>query len=286
MASSSTLEQRIGILFEILGQRAPKGSFPVQGFLAAQLNDLVERASRKKLDSSSVRPEIAAHFATAAVEMWLRGVHSFLSSASLTAASPIWATVSGYYASHYCIRGLAHLLGFFQLFQKKRIISLEITGGRHICRIEKKSGNEREHKFYWKIVKECPSFVNDPLFTLNIDADDESDSGHRNVANYYDHIDKFPNFQFLDISFLKQRIQNISEIELTSVPIPNQKNFPDVDAVQLVAYHRIVKFRSFVDGIVNPKNRFWRVHRNPNWCLDMLDFQIVKPQFVEVYRNK
>lgn len=284
MSSAPTLEQRVAILFEMLRQRASRGGFPEHGSFANRLNDQVVRASGAGLDSFKIKPEVTSLFATAAVEMWLRSVHSFLISASLTQASPIWATVSGYYASHYCVRGLAHLLGSFHLFQKKRIILLEITGGNHICHIEKT--NEREHRFYWKAVKECERFVDDPFFTLNNDGDEKSDSAHRNVANYYDHIDKFPNFQFLDFLSLKRRIQRISNIELSSIPIPNKNEFPDVEAVQLVAYHRIVRFRTFVDGIVSQRNRFWRVHRNPSWCSDLLDFQVTAPLFVEVYRNK
>jgi hypothetical protein len=74
----------------------------------------------------TINPKIASHFASAAVDIWLRSVHSFLISASLTEISPIWSSVSGYYSSHYAVRGLAHLLGYFQLFRRKRLAKLSL----------------------------------------------------------------------------------------------------------------------------------------------------------------
>ena len=50
------------------------------------------------------RQKELTYFAMAAVKMWLRAVHSFLISVSLTKASPIWSSVAGYYSSHYSIR--------------------------------------------------------------------------------------------------------------------------------------------------------------------------------------
>jgi hypothetical protein len=47
------------------------------------------------------------------------------------------------------------------------------------------------------------------------------------------------------------------------VPIPNADNFPDIASVQILAYHRIVKFRKVLDDIVGAEHRFWAIQRNP-----------------------
>lgn len=94
----------------------------------------------------TVEPKVARWFTTAAVDMWLRGVHSFLISVSLTNASPIWASVSGYYSSHYVVRAFAHLLGYFQLYRLERIIYLEHDKNkkRYICKVVNKKPQEHE----------------------------------------------------------------------------------------------------------------------------------------------
>src|SRR5207237_7783293 len=151
--------------------------------------------------------------ATAAVEMWLRAVHSFLVSASLTATSPIWSSVSGYYSSHYSVRAFAHLLGFFQLYRKKRIVRLSTHGGKYVCSFDSKLANDREHRFYWKIVKRDGHFAANPLFTENNPENDESDVGHRDRANYTDHLSQYPQFAPLNKATLIERIHYISQIE-------------------------------------------------------------------------
>lgn len=277
------IEQQVKILFAGLNRVAAAQALPAPGTLASRLKSMIEKAST---DVVRVDPSVCALFGTAAVEMWQRAVHSFLISASLTETSPIWASVGGYYASHYSVRGLAHLLGVFQSHTKKRVVRIDVGSGPPLCRIEKKNAGDREHKLYWKVVKDHGSFAADPFFTFNKEGDDDSDAAHRNVANYWDHIDQFPRFRPLDESVLRNRIEQISGIELSSVPIPDRRKYPDVEAVQLVAYHRITKFRSFLDGILAGGNRFWSVHRNPSWCANLLDFQVVRPTFVDVYSSK
>jgi hypothetical protein len=276
MPTSLSKEQRIRILFDAIKTTA----LPEPGYLAAELKILIDK--NKQQTTIRVDPaKISAHFASAAVEMWLRGIHSFLISSSLTKVSPIWASVSGYYASHYCVRGLAHLHGFFQLFSKRRFIRIEITGGKHYCHVEKKGADDGEHKFYWKIVKEETQFKDDDFFTKNEDdgsKDAESDAGHRNIANYYDHIDRFSNFHPLDEEFLKTRITTLSKISLSSPPIPRKDKYPDVDTVQLVAYHRLIKFRDFLDEILGENNHFWKIYRNPTWCAEYLKYQVTPLQ--------
>lgn len=289
MPGSLKIEKRVEILFDILDRRPSKTAMPTAGNLAAQLNTIAAKAEGISTSIVSVDKDVMALFATAAVEMWQRGVHSFLISSSLTVASPIWSSVSGYYASHYCIRGLAHLLGYFQLHGRKKVVRFDIEGGKYKCYFEKKGGSDREHKFYWKAVKQDSNFYNNPFFTSNEDdpakPDAESDAGHRNKANYFDHIDSFPFFQPLSEDAMKDRIKYISKIELSAVPVPRKSSYPDIDHVQLVAYHRLIIFRSLLDNVLGGSNTFWKVHRNPAWCSAYINFQVVKPLFMEVYRG-
>jgi hypothetical protein len=260
---------------------------PGSGALSTYLNVIADKAIKNNTPSVIVNKDVMALFATAAVEMWQRGVHSFLISSSLTKASPIWSSVSGYYASHYCVRGLAHLLGYFQLHRRRKIVRFNIEGGKYKCYLDDKGGSDREHKFYWKAVKQDSNFQNNPFFTSNDDDPNkaESDSGHRNKANYFDHINNFPVFQPLSEAELKDRIDFLSKIELSSIPMPRKSKYPDNNNVQLVAYHRLIIFRSFLDNTLGSSNTFWTVHRNPAWCSDYINFQVVKPSFMEAYRN-
>jgi hypothetical protein len=58
-------------------------------------------------------------------------------------------------------------------------------------------------------------------------------------------------------------------------PRPNVDDFPDLDNVQLIAHHRILKYRSFLDEILPTKNAFWSLQRRPSWCPPYFDFQAV-----------
>ena len=204
--------------------------------------------------------------------MWMRAVHSFLISASLTDVSPIWASVTGYYSSHYTVRSIAHLLGFFQMFKRHKIVRLELQGGHFVCSFNPKTERDHEHFFYWKVVKANPLFAGDPFFTQN--KGDDSDVAHRNRANYADHLPQFPVFRPLDAGAVKGCIERISEIEF-EVP-PQVARYPDVQSVQIIAYHRLVRFRDLVDTIIGTGNRFWKVHRNPPWARDFMDFQLTE----------
>lgn len=286
MANSLSIDKQITILFKSLDRSASAGTLPDHGHLSYELTKVVEKSAKCGVNTLNVGPSLTSHFASAAVEMWLRGVHSFLISSSLTTVSPIWASVSGYYSSHYCVRGLAHLCGNFHLHRKKRIISINIDGGKHYCNIDTKQGGDREHKYYWRIVKEHPQFKDDPFFTINDEEKDVSDSGHRNIANYSDHLNGFPNFRPLDEESLRKRISHLSKIHLSSVPIPRKESYPDIECVQLIAYHRLIIFRNLLDSILGGTNSFWRVHRNPSWCAAYIDFQVTKPSFVDLYKSK
>ncbi len=276
-------EKRIEILFKYLDQKSIT-ALPPRGTLANKLNELATYKGNPDKKIVYIAPRDTALFITCAVEMWLRSVHSFLISVSLSESSPIWASVCGYYSSHYCVRGFAHLLGFFQLHKARRVVSIEIASGAYSCTFIKKNGGTREHQVYWKIIKQYEPFKSDPFFTLNDDNLKASDGTHRIVANYYDHIGSFPRFRVLDENALERIIETISKTELTDVPIPRGEKYPDIKYVQLIAYHRIVKFRNYLNEILGSSSAFWNLYKNPTWCPAM-NYQVVKPRFISMYAN-
>jgi hypothetical protein len=277
MQIDTALQVHIATAFAPLNDEAAVNAFPPPASLAQALSSVLPQASTG-LAARNASRDLAKMFTTAAVNIWMRAVHSFLVSASLTNVSPAWASVAGYYSSHYSIRALAHLLGFFQLFARKRIVRLELQAGSYVCRFDPKTAGDREHRVYWKIVKKDPHFASDPFFTDNNSSIDESDVGHRDRANYADHLPQFPVFRPLDAIALKTRIERISEIEFTAPPIPRVSRYPDLEFVQIIAYHRLVRFRDLVDTIVGNGNRFWNVHRSPAWARDFMDFQLTEAE--------
>jgi len=275
MQIDPAVQSHVTRAFEPLNDEAAVHAFPASASLSRAL-DLVLPVASVGVTSRNASRDVGKMFTTAAVNIWLRAVHSFLVSASLTNVSPIWASVAGYYSSHYSVRALAHLLGFFQLFSRKRIVRLQFQGAACVCNFDPKKAGDREHRVYWRIIKKDPHFAGDPFFTQNDSATDESDVAHRDRANYADHLNQFPMFRPLDAVALRQRIDRISNIEVGAPPIPRVSRCPDVEAVQIVAYHRLVRFRSFVDTIVGDENRFWSVHRDPPWAREFLDYQLTE----------
>jgi hypothetical protein len=267
------LQGAIARAFSALNQQAAASSFPAPASLSQALARTLPSGSTARA-SQPVSQALASMFTTAAVDMWLRAVHSFLVSCSLTGVSPVWASVAGYYSSHYSVRALAHLLGFFQLFSRKRVVRLEFQAGRYTCDFNPKAANDREHRLYWKIVKRDPHFAADPFFTDNNPAGDYSDVAHRDRASYADHLSQFPMFCPLDAAAVRIRINRISDIEFTAPPIPRVSHYPDLESVQVVAYHRLVRFRDFLDTVVGDASRFWSVHRDPAWARDFVDYQL------------
>ena len=276
MKIDAALQVHITTAFASLNAEAAVDAFPPPASLSQALNAALPAGSTGSA-ARNASQDTAKMFATAAVNVWMRAVHSFLVSASLTDVSPIWASVAGYYSSHYAVRALAHLLGFFQLFTRRRIVRLQLDGGRYVCTFNPKSAGDREHRVYWKIVKKDHHFAADPFFTENPPID-ESDVAHRDWANYADHLPQFPMFRPLDAGALKIRIDRVSEIEFSSPPIPRVSRYPDIEAVQIMAYHRVVRFRDLVDTIIGDGNRFWNVHRNPPWARDFMDFQLTEEE--------
>jgi hypothetical protein len=279
---TDTTSQLIEAMFSGLNRRSAAHSIPPPGTLSAKLTSIVEKATG---ETSSIESATLTFFATASVEMWHRSVHSFLISTSLTKASPLWASVSGYYSSHYAVRALAHLLGYFQLQSKRRILQVAVSDRQYICHITQKRASHREHKFYWTTVKGNARFAANPFFTKNEEGQQRSDSGHRSKANYADHVDQFPNFQTLDETYLKERVDKIANVELSDAPIPKAESYPDTENVQLIAYHRMVTFRKLVDDILGGSNRFWTAQRKPGWCPKFLDFQIIEPKYTSMYKE-
>ena len=271
-------------MFAGLNRQSAATALPEPGALSSLLSMSVDGSP--PINIAPAGPEVLTHFATAAVEMWLRSVHSFLISASLTDASPIWSSVAGYYSSHYSIRAFAHLFGAFQLHKKKRIVYLRREAGHLVMSIESKHRGDGEHKFYWKYVSEHPQLAGDPFFYAFRDDISTSDGGHRSKANYVDHIDRFPVFLPLNAEFLERRIERISTVVFSDIPVPRADQFPDTTNVQFVAYHRIVKFRRLLDEILGSGNRFWKVQRNPSWRPAAMNFSVVDPVFAALYAGK
>jgi hypothetical protein len=175
---------------------------------------------------------------------------------------------------------MAHLLGYFYLFRGRAVARLELGArGGYICSYPPRPTGVSlggEHQLYWALVKRDPVFAADPLFTDNNQDRDESDAAHRNFANYIDHISRYPVFHPLDEASIKDRVDHISKIVLDDIPIPRRSRFPDVDYVQLIAYHRIISFRKVLDEALGRDNRFWNVHRTPSFAAAFMDFQLAE----------
>lgn len=252
--------------------QSPAHDFPKLGSLSNALAACAP-AKSKTATQIPIKSAVVKMFSTAAVNTWMRAVHSFLVSNALTEVSPIWASVAGYYSSHYSVRATAHLLGFFQLFSIQKTVQLELSGGHFVGTFISKRG--REHETYWKVVKDNVQFSSDPFFRYNETNKDPSDVAHRDRANYADHLPHFPTFRPLGRDEVVQRIHRISNIEIFAPPIPSIGKYPDVESVQLIAYHRLVRFRDLLDAILGGGNRFWSVNRDPAWARDFIDYQLV-----------
>jgi hypothetical protein len=80
----------------------------------------------------------------------------------------------------------------------------------------------------------------------------------------------------LDEQTLRDRIEYISKIVFDAPPLPRFSKFPDIEYVQLIAYHRIIKFRKLLDEALGGRNRFWNVYRNPSFAIGFMDFQLTE----------
>ncbi len=273
MSSQEAHKTRLIATFKHL-ERTGAGSFPAPLSLSSALEKIipVQKGRGNQSYSFNVPPATAGLFCTAAIEMWFKSLNSFLVSASLVEISPVWSSVAGYYSSHYSVRALAHLLGYFHLHNRRLVARLELNSGKYICSFETKGGNDREHSAYWRFVKNSAAFAANPLFTLNISSE-ISDVSHRDRANYADHLGSTPQIRVLSIDVIRTRIEKISQIEITEPPIPHRDKFPDLDAVHILAYHRIAIFREYLDEVLGPSHRYWGVQRDPPWARALVDYQ-------------
>ncbi len=272
--SITTNELQVKRLFESI-KRFKSGQIPEPTALSTRLERLV--LANQDNATFLVDQSIIQLFATASIEMWHRSLHSYLMSLSLTNASPIWSSVAGYYSSHYAVRSIAHILGVFQLFNAKKIIKLDLNASGNVCNVRPKGGEGREHDVYWKIVKAYNPFDNDPLFTDNKARNSQlSDAKHRERANYADHVNKVPNFIALDLETLQERANHIANLSLDVPPIPNYKDYPEVENVQIVAYHRLMRVRTYIDDILGTSINYWNVHRDPAWARAVINYEPVE----------
>jgi hypothetical protein len=128
-------------------------------------------------------------------------------------------------------------------------------------------------------VKRDEHFETDPMFCEYNPGADASDARHRGRVNYSDHLfSYYPTFRVLTRKELRERIQLISKIEFQDPPIPDINRFIDLESVQIVAYHRMVKYRQFLDEALGGGNRFWKVHRNPKFASGLINFQLTEPR--------
>jgi hypothetical protein len=278
--AEATPVQRIEAMFATLGAAGAPMGFPLAGALSNTLTGKITTARNSRHRTFTADRAIAQCYASASVEMWHRGLHSFIVSTGVWATSKIWASVSGYYASHYVMRAYAHLLGFFLLYTKRELVELKLENGRFHCELTAKQTSDKEHKVYWNIVRSSQPFGADPFINPSIIQLPIDESLHRNKANYWDHVGDFTAFDALTLALVVEKIQRIAEVEHTTVPVPNQEKYADIESVHSVAYHRIVGFRRFLDNTLGTTNRFWNAHRSPSWCRDILKFQFTPPRFM------
>jgi len=263
----------IQAIFDQLKQQKPERP-PQQGILADTLRAKIKNPAKGGV--FTLRPVEAALFGSAAVEMWLRAVHSFLISNSMMKASPIWSSVAGYYSSHYVMRAFSHLFGHFLLGRDHLTVQMKLHNGGYSCTSSKSS--PAEHQYYWTVPRGEYGSAKGVLFSDNKQIRDFktecTDGSHRVFANYFDHINHFEDFEPINEDYLKERIEHISELVTDSPALPDHKKYPDLDSVHLIAYARIVEFRSYIDNVVDSKNKYWAHFRDPSWFRKYMDFQI------------
>src|SRR6266478_3868586 len=122
----SSIDRVFELAFGKLNTPRASLDFPAHGTLSKELKVLIE--------SGAASPVLSHHkcqmLAACSVEMWHRAIHSFLWSIALTETSPLWASISGYYASHYVMRAFAHSMGIFKSFTSRTAIQIRLVGGQ------------------------------------------------------------------------------------------------------------------------------------------------------------
>jgi len=264
----SAIDRVFELSFAKLDKPNAKMDFPSPGSLSLHLNGLLAKAGAMP---PTLSHQHSPMLASASVEMWHRAIHSFLWSVALAECSHLWASVSGYYASHFVMRAFAHSMGLFKSFTYRKVVQVVMVKGHFACSLSET--NHGEHAFYWKAVKAHPKLLANPLFRENYERDPKSDSAHRTFANYTDHLDNFAPLEFPGLETVAMIVEKISRIRLHSVTEPSREDYPDLQNVQILAFQRIVAFHDFLEERV-PNNRFWRAHRRPSWCKDVMVFQV------------
>lgn len=263
----------IRTIFNQLKKQKPERP-PQRGVLADTLRAKIKNPA--KGGPFTLMPAEAALFGSAAVEMWLRAVHSFLISNSMMKASPIWSSVAGYYSSHYVMRAFSHILGHFLLGRDHLAVQVKLLNGGFSCVSNKRS--PAEHQYYWGLPKRELGSSGSVLFSANQKIKDNSewtDGSHRVFANYFDHINSFTDFEPMNEGYLKVRIEQLSELVTDSPALPDHKKYPDLDSVHVIAYARIVEFRTCMDNVVGPNHKYWAYFREPSWFTKYMDFQVL-----------
>src|SRR5260370_5746384 len=99
MKIDPAVQAHVARAFAPLNNQAAAHSFPPPASLSRALQSANPSQSAGPV-SAGRTVSIAKLYTTAAVDMWMRAVHSFLISASLTDVSPMGASITGYYSSH------------------------------------------------------------------------------------------------------------------------------------------------------------------------------------------
>ena len=241
------------------------------------MTTILEKNAPKESGAKNLHRDEASHFATAAVDIWLRGVHSFLISTALTEASPIWASVRNIILVTMSSVPSPIPSVTFSYFVSRRLPDWSTIQVNTSAFFETKERlRVGEHQLYWRLVKATKAFEGDDLFTDNNQEADEFDVRHRNHANYSDHLFQYPQFFVAKEDTIKNRIEHISKIAVDTAPLPRIDKFPDLEYVQLIAYHRIVRFRRLLDDVLEGKNAFWERHRTPDFASGYIDFQLTE----------
>ncbi len=263
-----TDEQLLILLFQPLKNRPSAGTMPAELALSTSLTRLVKQ--RVVGEPINLNRQDATNFATAAVEIWHRAVHSLLISIALKKDSPVWSAVAGYYASHYTFRAAAHLLGFFSLHGARCTITISGQAGPYFGAVVKKL--EREHDWYREKVSSSKLFGGDAFFSArpNGGLDDRE---HRSRANYGDHLTHYPPISPVSVEEIKDRMRTLERYPAVVPPELSDARFPDIEGVWILAYQRISRFRKLVDDKVG-KNRFWEGHRDPPWAKPFTNFDM------------
>ena len=80
MKIEQAVRDHVTAIFEPLKRKAAARAFPPPAALSSRLEALIPKPSAT-VHVSHVLPELAAVFASAAVDVWMRAVHSFLITA-------------------------------------------------------------------------------------------------------------------------------------------------------------------------------------------------------------